>query len=179
MTLVPELKLGIIVLTNQQSAGGFSAITNSIKDGYYGTIGKDRIKEQSDNEKEEKEYGKKVTDKVWADIILEQTKVSIQPDYKKYLGTYSDVWFGDVTISELNGKMHFLSNNSPKLKGDMFFYKGTTFIVKWFDRSLDADAFVNFSLDNNAAPTGFKMQAISPLTDFSFDFQDLDLQKRQ
>jgi CubicO group peptidase (beta-lactamase class C family) len=177
VTLIPELKLGIIVLTNQQSGGAFYAITKSIKDGYFGITGKDRIKEQADGEKEEKEYGKKVTDQVWADIAAEQMKSTEKPDYKRYLGTYADVWFGDVTITELNGKMHFQSKNSPKLKGDMIYYKGNTFIVKWYDRSMDADAFVNFSLDNHAVAKGFKMEAISPMTDFSFDFQDLDLQK--
>ena len=70
--------------------------------------------------------------------------------------------------------MHFKAKNSPKLRGDMTFYKGNTFIVKWYDRSLDADAFVNFSLDHNGKANGFKIEAISPLTDFSFDFQDLD-----
>ncbi|WP_205942960.1 DUF3471 domain-containing protein [Pedobacter frigidisoli] len=73
--------------------------------------------------------------------------------------------------------MHFQAKNAPKLRGDMTYYKGNTFIVKWYDRSLDADAFVNFSLDNNAVANGFKMEAISPLTDFSFDFQDLDFKK--
>jgi hypothetical protein len=42
---------------------------------------------------------------------------------------------------------------------------------------MDADAFVNFALDNEGKPIGFKMEAISPLTDFSFDFQDLDLKR--
>lgn len=35
ITLIPELKLGIIVLTNQQVGAAFSAITNTIKDGYF------------------------------------------------------------------------------------------------------------------------------------------------
>lgn len=177
VTLVPELKLGIIVLTNQQSGGAFYAITNSIKDGYFSIQGKDRIKEQADDEKAGKEYGKTITDKVWADIAAEQKNATHTPEFKKYLGAYSDVWFGDVTISALNGKMHFQSKNSPALKGDMIFYKGTTYIVKWYDRSFDADAFVNFSLDHNGTANGFKMEAVSPLTDFSFDFQDLDLKK--
>ncbi|RZJ80803.1 MAG: DUF3471 domain-containing protein, partial [Flavobacterium sp.] len=43
-----------------------------------------------------------------------------------------------------------------------------------YDRSLDADAFVNFTLNNQGKADGFKIEAISPLTDFSFDFQDLD-----
>jgi hypothetical protein len=59
----------------------------------------------------------------------------------------------------------------------MFPYKGSTYVVKWTDRSLDADAFVKMSLDMNGKGAGFKMEAISPLTDFSFDFQDLDFAK--
>jgi hypothetical protein len=42
---------------------------------------------------------------------------------------------------------------------------------------MDADAFLYFSLDKNGKPNGFTMEAISPLTDFSFDFQDLDLKR--
>jgi hypothetical protein len=43
---------------------------------------------------------------------------------------------------------------------------------------MDADAFVMFSVDNDGKAAGIKMKAISPLTDFSFDFQDLDFRKR-
>jgi len=178
VTLIPDLKLGIIVLTNQQSGGAFYAITQAIKDGYFGITGKDRIKEHVSNEQDEKDEAKKVTDKIWADIAAAQKNVVSKVYEKKYLGVYNDVWFGDVTISNLNGKMHFQAKNSPKLKGDMVFYKGNTFIVKWYDRSLDADAFVNFSLDNEGNPLSIKMEPISPLTDFSFDFQDLDLKKK-
>jgi len=42
---------------------------------------------------------------------------------------------------------------------------------------MDADAFVIFSTDKDGKPSGIKMNAISPLTDFSFDFQDLDFKK--
>jgi len=177
VTLVPDLKLGIIVLTNQQSGGAFYAITQSIKDGYFGVAGKDRIKEQSAGEQFEKDEAKKVTDKIWADITVAQKNTLNKSDEKKYMGTYSDIWFGDITIKNQNGKMHFQAKNSPKLKGDMTYYKGNTFIVKWYDRSLDADAFVNFSLDNDGNPVGIKMEPISPLTDFSFDFQDLDFKR--
>ena len=39
---------------------------------------------------------------------------------------------------------------------------------------LDADAYVKFNLDTEGKAAGMTMEAISPLTDFSFDFQDLD-----
>ena len=48
-----------------------------------------------------------------------------------------------------------------------------TFIVRWRDRSLNADAFVNFALTPDGKVREVRMEAISPLTDFSFDFQDL------
>jgi len=178
VTLIPDLKLGIIVLTNQQSGGAFYAITQSIKDGYFGITGKDRIKDNAADEQNERDEAKKITDKIWGDIAAAQKSAANKPDEKKYLGSYSDIWFGDITISNLNGKMHFQAKNSPKLKGDMVFYKGNTFIVKWYDRSMDADAFVNFSLDNEGNPVAIKMEPISPLTDFSYDFQDLELKKK-
>jgi hypothetical protein len=42
---------------------------------------------------------------------------------------------------------------------------------------MDADAFLIFSLSKEGKADAMKMEAISPLTDFSFDFQDLDFHK--
>jgi CubicO group peptidase (beta-lactamase class C family) len=174
VTLLPDLKLGIIVLTNQQSGAAFNSISNSIKDGYLNIKGMDRIKTYNDNRLRNEKQADEIVAKIWADIAAAQQASTAKPDVKSYYGTFKDAWFGDVTISEVNGKMHFKAKNSPKLRGDLTFYKGNTFIVKWYDRSLDADAFVNFSLGNTGKADGFKIEAISPLTDFSFDFQDLD-----
>ena len=100
-----------------------------------------------------------------------------QVDIKKYTGTYEDKWFGKVTLEEKGGRILFTSARSPKLHGEMQYYTGNTFIVKWFDRSMDADAFIIFSLDRNGIAESAKMKAISPLTDFSFDFHDLSLRR--
>lgn len=177
VTILPDLKLGIVVLTNQQSGAAFNSITNSIKDGYLGIKGQDRIKTYNDNRLRNEKQANELVTKVWTDIEAQQKVATVKPDVRNYFGTFNDAWFGQVTISEVNGKMHFQAKNAPKLRGDMTYYKGNTYIVKWYDRSLDADAFVNFTLDNNAIANGFKMEAISPLTDFSFDFQDLDFKK--
>lgn len=174
VTLIPELQLGIIVLTNQQSGSAFRTITNSIKDGYFGIKGKDRLKEYSDRVKANEQYAKEITDKLWKDIADQQKNNSQKIDNSIYVGTYTDPWFGDVTISVKNNKLWFDATRSKRLTGEMLFYKGNTFIVKWNDRSLDADAFVSFGLDRNGKGNSIKMAAISPLTDFSFDFQDLD-----
>jgi hypothetical protein len=44
---------------------------------------------------------------------------------------------------------------------------------------MDADAFVMFNLDQTGKAAGIKMSAISPLTDFSYDFQDLDFTRNK
>ena len=177
VTILPELKLGIIVLTNQQSGAAFTAITNSIKDGYFGIKGKDRIKQLNDSRLSGEIKAKAITDKVWADIAAQQQLTTEKTTLNGVTGNYRDPWFGDVSITEQNGGLYYTSKNSPKLQGKMFYYKGNTFIVKWNERSLEADAFVTFTLNHDAKPIGYKMEAISPLTDFSFDFQDLDFSR--
>lgn len=174
VTLLPELKLGIIVFTNQQSGAAFTSITNTIKDSYLGVKGIDRIKENHDRVLRNEAEAKKITGEIWRDIEAQQKANAGKVDVNQFVGTYRDNWFGDVAISMKNGKLWFDSKRSFNLTGEMFAYKGNTFIVKWNDRSMDADAYVMFSLDNDGKASGFKMKAISPLTDFSFDFQDLD-----
>lgn len=49
-----------------------------------------------------------------------------------------------------------------------------TFIARWKDRRLNADAYVSFSLDAEGKVERIRMKAVSPATDFSFDFHDLD-----
>ncbi|MBQ0148099.1 MAG: DUF3471 domain-containing protein, partial [Flavobacteriaceae bacterium] len=88
-----------------------------------------------------------------------------------------DNWFGDVEIYEKKGKLIFESKRSPQLTGEMFFYKDNTYAVKWNNRYFHADAFV-FAEIKDGKLAGFKMKAISPMTDFSYDFHDLDFTKK-
>jgi len=177
ITLIPELKLGIIVLTNQQSGAAFTAITNTIKDSYLGVKGTDRVKQMHERVVKNEADAKKITDTIWAGIAAQQKSTVAKADFNNLVGTYTDQWFGDVTISLKNGQPWFDSKRSPKLTGILLPFKGNTFVAKWNDRSMDADAYVKFDLDENGKASGFKMAAISPLTDFSFDFQDLDLRR--
>ncbi|WP_428663609.1 serine hydrolase [Runella sp.] len=174
VTLLPELKLGIIVFTNQQSGAAFTSVTNTIKDSYLGVKGIDRVKENHDRMLRNEAEAKKITGEIWRDIEAQQKANTGKTDASLFTGTYQDQWFGDVVISVKNGKLWFDSKRSFQLTGELFPYKGNTLIVKWTERSMDADAYVMFELDNEGKASGFKMKAISPLTDFSFDFHDLD-----
>jgi hypothetical protein len=49
--------------------------------------------------------------------------------------------------------------------------------VKWNDRSYDADVYMQFSFKSNGDANGATMSYIAPITDFSFDFEHLNLKK--
>lgn len=173
--LVPELKLGMLVFTNQQSGAAFSAITTSIRDAYYGVKGKDRIKEYLGYTTSARSNADKILDSIYKKI--DNTKETPALPLPKYAGTYQDPWFGKITLTEKAGKLFFQAEKSPKLHGQISFITGNTFAVKWDDRAMEADAYMLFSLDYNGDPYTIQMKPISPLTDFSYDFQDLNFTK--
>lgn len=176
-TLIPDMKLGIIVLTNQQSGAAFSTITNTVKDSYLGVEDRNWLKT----------YGDRMT-KLNADYEKGKQEIFAKADaFKKdknqanpaqFLGTYTDPWFGDVEVMQSGKNYRIASKTSPRLKGDLIAYTNNTFIAKWDDRSYDADAFVIFTYDENGKAISAKMKPISDITDFSFDFEDLDLKRK-
>ncbi|MEL7718736.1 serine hydrolase [Citromicrobium bathyomarinum] len=94
-----------------------------------------------------------------------------------YVGTYHDPWYGDVRIRMDGPDRLFIDmGRSEILDGDLTHYDGDRFAAFWPDKSLKADAFVDFTVENGKV-TGMKMKAISDLTDFSYDFHDLDLKR--
>ncbi|MCO5286364.1 MAG: serine hydrolase [Chitinophagaceae bacterium] len=175
VTLIPDLKLGIIVFTNQQSGAAFYTVTNTIKDAYYGVEKRDWIQIYQNRLKASEKNAKEITDKIENEI--KAASAGVQPETSKFAGNYIDPWFGKITISQKGNQLYFQAEKSPKLHGPMYYYKGNNFVVRWEDRSLDADAFVNFGLDFEGRPDKITMEAISPLTDFSFDFQDLNFSR--
>ena len=96
-----------------------------------------------------------------------------------FAGTYTDAWYGDVMIENIGDRMRVNFTKTEVLKGVMEHFEGNIFVVKWDDRALFADAFMAFDVDGNNKITGLKMRAISALTDFSFDFHDLELKRSE
>ena len=93
----------------------------------------------------------------------------------RYAGTYRDGWYGDVDLALAGDALVMRFTKTALLVGELEHWQHDTFIVKWRDRSLNADAFVTFALTPDGGIDGVKMEAVSPLTDFSCDFHDLKL----
>lgn len=170
--LVPALNLGVVVLTNQESGAAFQSVVWRVLDAYLGHAPTDWISGYAESAAQ----GQKRADESWAKHVAARdpaAKPAVAP--KALAATYRDVWYGDVTVTEAAGKLTMQFSRTPLLAGELEHWQHTTYIVRWRDRSLNADAWVTFSLDPDGKVEAVKMEAISPLTDFSFDFHHLDL----
>jgi hypothetical protein len=91
---------------------------------------------------------------------------------EKYAGTYNDAWYGPISIRMENGGLVISFDHTPGMVGDLQHWQYDTFKAHWRVRTIE-DAFVTFSLAANGSIDSAKMAAVSPLADFSFDYQDL------
>ena len=172
LTLVPERKLGVVVLTNAEIGHAFHAITYAALDMMLSIDGHDWRKAYAAS------YAKAQgnADEDWQKHLAARDAGS-KPSLPlaKYVGTYRDPWYGDVLIRQGGKGLEMQFSKTADLLGDIEHWQHDSFIVRWRDRGLNADAFVNFSLDADGAIREVRMEPVSPLTDFSFDFQDLRL----
>lgn len=170
--MIPKEKLGIVVLTNQENGSAMQAIMENISQTYLETGDVDWTQRFSDIRKRNIA---RAASQVAAEQSDAETDALLPLD--DYVGLYRDPWFGDVTIGKKNGALYFTAAKSSKLKGTMTPFKFNTFKTLWDNRSFNADAYAMFSTDFEGNVNGLKMKAISPLTDFSYDFHDLDFIK--
>ena len=167
--LVPEENLGVVILTNAESGGAFDSILFHILDHYLALQQTDWIAAFKAADEEQQEKAEEITRKQNARLAAD-SKPSLAPE--KYAGVYIDPWYGPVTIRNENGKLIFSMDHTPKAVADLQHWQYDTFKAHWRDRTIE-DAFVTFALKPDGAIDHFTMVAVSPLADFSFDYQDL------
>ena len=168
--MIPDLKLGIVVLTNQEASGAMEAISYHVIDHYLKAPTTDWVGAFRAVAEQQLARAKEVEKKQSAARNAE-SKPSLP--LAKYAGRYNDAWYGEVTIKLEAGKLVLRFSRTPGLVGDLEHWQYDTFVARWRDRSLNADAFVTFALKPDGGIEQMKMVPVSPLTDFSFDFQDL------
>ncbi|GAA6205662.1 serine hydrolase [Thalassotalea sp. SU-HH00458] len=172
VVMVPEENLALVILTNQQSGYAFNAIANTILHRYLNISDTDWVKHyQAIQEKR--------TAKEKARLAQESKKIAkdSKPSLPlaEYAQTYQDNWYGNIDITFDGKQLHMQFSKTAQLTGTLTHYQHNTFIVHWQDRTLEADAFVNFNLREDGSINFATMKAVSKFTDFSFDFHDLKL----
>ncbi len=172
VAMIPDLRVGVVVLTNQESGAAFNAIAYRVLDHYLGAKPVDYVGAFKKLETEER-----------AELAALERQAAARRDstsgpslpLEKYAGTYRDDWYGDVSLALEKGVLVMRFSHSPSLVGDLRHWQHDSFLVRWRDRELRADAYVTFALNPDGSIDQAKMAPASPAVDFSFDFQDLTL----
>jgi hypothetical protein len=171
--LIPDAGLGVAVLTNQESGAAFDAIAYHIVDAYLGAPATDWLDGyQKFTERLASENAKAVAQ---ASAARDRASKPSRP-LAAYAATYRDAWYGDIEIAQQGDALRIRFTKTPALTGRLEHWQQDTFVARWDDRELRADAFITFALHPDGSVASARMQAVSPETDFSFDFQDLRLE---
>lgn len=174
VTFVPSLKLGIAVLTNQESGAAFISVTDRVLDHFLGAPPTDwRAVFDSLQTTARAASSAATTQAAAARDSLSRPSLPTT----RYAGTYTDTWYGDVAITNDSGRLRIRMLPTPALVGELVHWQYDTFVVRWSDRSLRADAFITFQLTPDGQVESARMAPFNDEVDFSFDFQDLRLKR--
>ena len=172
LMMLPNQKVGVVVLTNQESGAAFQSVGLKVLDYYLNAPAFDWLGG----------YAARVARFDSASAAQNRSAAAARDSASRpslpltgYATTYEDPWYGTITVSLTDGKLVMQFDKSPALLGDLEHWQYDTWLVKWRDRELRADAFVTFTLDEEGQVAGATIKPASPDVDFSFDFQDLHL----
>lgn len=90
----------------------------------------------------------------------------------RYAGTYRDPWYGDIAVARSGDGLTIDFKSTPRMSGKLEHYQYDTFVTRLDDKTLEP-AYVTFALDADGKISRVTMKAVSPLADFSYDYQDL------
>lgn len=171
VAMLPSRKAGVAILTNAESGAAFNAIAWWVLDHYLGVSprydwhGAFRAVQARDDSA----LARTVQGAVLARDAASRPSLPLE----RYAGTYRDAWYGDVRVALDGGRLTMTFCCSPDLTGTLEHWQYDTFVARWRDRSLRADAYVTFHLGPDGRIEQVKMAPFTPDVDFSFDFQDL------
>ncbi|MFT5812762.1 MAG: CubicO group peptidase (beta-lactamase class C family) [Psychroserpens sp.] len=175
VVMVPEKNLAMVILTNQQSGFAFNALSQQILHEYLELPAKNWVEHyvalQQKNNAQNKAHLVKEA------LVVDKNSTPSLP-LANYAQSYVDNWYGEIAISLVSENLVMQFAHTPALHGTLEHYQHNTFIVRWDDRTLEADAYVNFNLNTDGSINYATMKAVSKATDFSFDFHDLKLQPK-
>jgi CubicO group peptidase (beta-lactamase class C family) len=162
--LIPEENAGFVVLTNSESPG-FGVMMNKIRDVLVNAPKRDWNAEAVEQVKRGKTAAEEARTKVDATRIA-NTKPTLA--LSAYAGRYADKMYGDITVTEENGKLVMRFLPAQNFVADLEHWHYDTFVIKWrpsvhynFPRG-----FVTFTIDKNGKPDELKID--QPNNDFWF-----------
>jgi hypothetical protein len=171
-TIVPEHHVAFALFTNAEEPGALSSMQFRLLDHYLGLKSPDWIAAVNETFKERLEKAKEQLAASKEEGKEEQGGKGPSLPIEKYAGRYRDAWYGTVTIERDGDGMNIRFDHTPTMQGKLEHVRYDTFRTRWSNRNIE-DAYVTFALNPDGSIERVSLRAISPLADFSYDYQDL------
>src|SRR5262249_25808190 len=171
-TIVPERHVAFALFTNAEEPGALSSMQFRLLDHYLGLKSPDWIAAVNATFKGRLEQAKQQLAASKEEGKQEEGSKGPSLPLEKYAGRYPDAWYGTVTIERAADGMNIRFDHTASMTGKLEHVRYDTFRTRWSDRNIE-DAYVTFALNPDGSIERMTMRAISPLADFSYDYQDL------
>ncbi len=176
VTLVPAERLGVAVLSNQESGVALNAVTQHLLDAFLGAP-EPPVDWLEAFAKLSAVGREKAEAKVAKDRAARVSGSRPSLALSGYAGAFRDPWYGEATIAEEGGRLVLSMTRTPGMLADLEHWQHDTFVARWRETWMSdhspCDAYVTFALGPGGAVERMTMTPVSPAIDFSFDFQDL------
>lgn len=169
VVLLPDQDVGFVIMQNSEDAEVFNALEYRLLDHYLGLPPTDWGQAFRDSRDLQIKAGR-------ARLAAAQTPARKRPatlEPSQLAGAYADNWYGPMTIALEAGKPVITLPRSRGMVAELEPYNGDTYIARWRDPTVEP-AYVAFASEDGATVSHVTMKAVSPLADFSLDYQDLD-----
>ncbi|CAN5767879.1 serine hydrolase [soil metagenome] len=172
VALMPEEKLGVVILTNSETPLS-TVVANKVFDLFLNVRARDWNSEFLARAKES-EAARKAADQKRELSHVPQTKLSLA--LPAYAGIYSGDMFGDAKVAEEQGKLVVRFMPSPYFVGDLEHWHFDTFRVRWRDSIVYpfTRGFVTFTLNAQGEVDEMKIDVPNP----DFDFKELNFKRK-
>jgi hypothetical protein len=156
--LVPEAKLGIVILSNADGHNMNPALAYRIIDAFLGAPPRDWSSIYLAQQKKAEAAQVAMEQKMEAERAKD-SKPSLALD--RYAGTYADSMYGDATVKVENGKL--VVRYGPTFEGDLEPWQYDTFRAHWRNERLGT-SLITFVLDARARVTEMDVEGLADFT---------------
>ncbi|MGA9773314.1 MAG: serine hydrolase [Blastocatellia bacterium] len=158
VAMMPEEKLGVVILTNKNGTVLPQALMFKVFDAYLGGQQRDWSAEILKSFKALEDQAGAAEKKADAERVKD-TSPALALD--KYAGPYQSEMYGDANVTLENGKL--VAHYGPGFTGDLQHWHYDTFRVTWRDR-MEGKGFISFTLNSKGRIEAMKIEEIGDFT---------------
>lgn len=158
VAMLPEEKLGVVILTNRHGSVLPHVLMYRALDAYLGVAKRDWSAEMFPKFKALEDQAKAAEKKI-EDERVKGTSPSLT--LEKYAGTYQNEMYGEAKFAVKDGKL--TSEFGPNFMGDLEHWHYNTFRVVWRDR-MEGKGFVNFKLNTKGQAETVSIDGLGEFT---------------